>query len=283
MIEAALAAVNTAVDARLEFMRGDVMLRSACVSTPSSAPVRARLSVLATMTDGVVARLSVGYHGDAMTTTSERMLLGRVALHLENVLRLRDAKRTWAVGTNPEDRALWPLLREGKVSLRRRNSTSLVYDVIDTTGAEERRRLSESEEHILRLAARGAPFRAIADELTLSEASVSRRLANAAAKFGVRSNFEALQIAAHLLFDEIPHVELSRLTPAEREVFALLRTGLSNAAIAQLRSRSERTIANQVAAVLRKTHASTRRALVAGGRRVTRRPKVTASDRSRGP
>ncbi|MFO0741147.1 MAG: helix-turn-helix transcriptional regulator [Labilithrix sp.] len=48
----------------------------------------------------------------------------------------------------------------------------------------------------------------------------------------------------------MPSVEL---TAAEREVLGLLREGLSNEEIAQMRSRSARTVANQVAALLRKT------------------------------
>lgn len=60
------------------------------------------------------------------------------------------------------------------------------------------------------------------------------------------------------------------LTPAEREVALLAVAGHSNREIAVLRGTSERTVANQIAAVLSKTHASSRAgliALAAGGRR----------------
>jgi DNA-binding NarL/FixJ family response regulator len=46
--------------------------------------------------------------------------------------------------------------------------------------------------------------------------------------------------------------DLSVLTPAERSVLELLRRGLSNADIASRRGTSQNTVANQVAAILRK-------------------------------
>lgn len=53
------------------------------------------------------------------------------------------------------------------------------------------------------------------------------------------------------------------LTAREREVFALLREGLTNAAIAGRLHRSERTVEHHVAAVLRKAGATTRVELIA--------------------
>ena len=52
------------------------------------------------------------------------------------------------------------------------------------------------------------------------------------------------------------------LTPAEREVYVLLRDGLSNAAIAELRRTSERTVANQARAIYAKLGVNGRRDLV---------------------
>jgi DNA-binding NarL/FixJ family response regulator len=49
-----------------------------------------------------------------------------------------------------------------------------------------------------------------------------------------------------------------RLTRAELEIARMLRGGLSNAEIAAARGRSLRTIANQVAAILRKLGVSSR-------------------------
>lgn len=53
-----------------------------------------------------------------------------------------------------------------------------------------------------------------------------------------------------------PRAEL--LTAVEREVLALVIAGASNARIAEVRGTSVRTIANQVASVLRKLGASSR-------------------------
>jgi DNA-binding CsgD family transcriptional regulator len=59
-------------------------------------------------------------------------------------------------------------------------------------------------------------------------------------------------------------VKLARsvLTPAERSVLELLVSGASNARIAQVRGASVRTVANQVASVLKKLRASSRFELV---------------------
>lgn len=53
------------------------------------------------------------------------------------------------------------------------------------------------------------------------------------------------------------------LTPAEREVVSLLITGASNAAIARARGVSVRTVANQVAGILKKLKVGSRTALIA--------------------
>lgn len=61
-----------------------------------------------------------------------------------------------------------------------------------------------------------------------------------------------------------PEVELPRsLTPAERAVAALLLEGLSNAEIAEQTGRAVRTVANQVASILRKSKCPSRAAFVA--------------------
>lgn len=53
------------------------------------------------------------------------------------------------------------------------------------------------------------------------------------------------------------------LTAAEREVAALAAAGLGNAAIARCRGTSERTVANQMAAILRKLKVGSRYELAA--------------------
>jgi len=57
-------------------------------------------------------------------------------------------------------------------------------------------------------------------------------------------------------------LDTTMLTPAELEVLALVLDRRSNAEIASARNRSIRTIANQVASILRKTKNPSRRALM---------------------
>jgi DNA-binding CsgD family transcriptional regulator len=56
---------------------------------------------------------------------------------------------------------------------------------------------------------------------------------------------------------------MARLTAGEREVAALAATGLSNAGIARCRGTSERTVANQMASILRKLRVGSRYELAA--------------------
>lgn len=56
--------------------------------------------------------------------------------------------------------------------------------------------------------------------------------------------------------------DLPELTRAEREVAALVCTGMSNAAIARARRVSVRTIANQIASAMRKLRVDSRAALI---------------------
>ena len=53
------------------------------------------------------------------------------------------------------------------------------------------------------------------------------------------------------------------LAPAQREVLALLLSGLSNAVIARRRGRATRTVANQVAAIFRRLGVTSRLELFA--------------------
>jgi DNA-binding NarL/FixJ family response regulator len=53
------------------------------------------------------------------------------------------------------------------------------------------------------------------------------------------------------------------LTPSEQEVAALALDGATNAEIARRRGTSERTVVNQIAAIFRKTHVSSRTELAA--------------------
>ncbi len=62
---------------------------------------------------------------------------------------------------------------------------------------------------------------------------------------------------------ELMPLSSAALTPTEHQVFALLLEGLDNRAIAQRSGKSEKTIRNQVSAILSKTGHPTRAALIA--------------------
>lgn len=72
---------------------------------------------------------------------------------------------------------------------------------------------------------------------------------------------EVLHVAQ--MMPERPRVCVSGFTSAERAVLELVREGLTNAEIASHRGTSERTIANQVASMLKKSRTPSRRALAA--------------------
>ena len=63
-------------------------------------------------------------------------------------------------------------------------------------------------------------------------------------------------------FVAAPTIAMSIFTPAESAVARLMVAGLPNAEIARARGTSVRTVANQVASVLRKAHVESRHQLV---------------------
>jgi DNA-binding NarL/FixJ family response regulator len=67
-----------------------------------------------------------------------------------------------------------------------------------------------------------------------------------------------------------PHLDATALSPAEREILRAILDGRTNRAIAQRRRTSVRTVANQVAAILKKLGANSRYELA---RRFGRRAK----------
>ncbi len=161
--------------------------------------------------------------------------------------------------------SLWTALVGGQWSLIARNDASgeRRYLVVENSPrSNELRALSTRELTVLSMAARGLSTKLIAYGLGLSPATVSETLANAASKVGLSTHVELLRLAAILAHDPRGQSLPSTLTSAEMEVLALLREGLSNEQIARRRSRSVRTIANQVASLLRKTGGISRRSLL---------------------
>lgn len=218
--------------------------------------------------------LQVRYPRSHLPVFNDRDLLARLGLHLEGSLRVRlrpgrvrgyvGTSGLASIGPTPLSRAeVWSGLAEGAVSLVPRSTpsgTELV--IVEVRPAASSRALAADEREVLRLFARGSTSKRIGVELGLSQPMVSRCLNRAAAKIGVTSTRELLVVVSRLgPLDPAPGAPVVTLTPAELEVLALVRNGLTNAAIAQQRVRSRRTVANQLASLLRKTGSDSRRAL----------------------
>jgi DNA-binding NarL/FixJ family response regulator len=123
--------------------------------------------------------------------------------------------------------------------------------------------LTALEARLLELAAQGLTGKHSAYALGISEARVSRGLADGAARLGFASISDAVRLAAHVLRGGVQQDELRvPLTQAERDVLLVLQQGWSNRRIASARATSAHTIAKQVAAILRKTGRPSRRALL---------------------
>lgn len=206
---------------------------------------------------------------------NDRDLLARLGLHVENALRVRQRPGGVRGCAGPDGLAsatpgalsrgaVWRDLLDGALSLVPRvTATGTELVLVQVPGAASRRALSGEERAVLDLFARGARSKRIGQELALSQPAVSRSLNRAAAKIGATSTRELLVVVARLFPQEPPSTGLvtPTLTAAEREVLALVRNGLSNDAIARQRVRSNRTVANQLASLLRKTGCESRRAL----------------------
>ncbi|AKU99185.1 hypothetical protein AKJ09_05849 [Labilithrix luteola] len=232
---------------------------------------------------------------------AEREHLSRVALHLESAVRLRyrpetmravispdgvvhhltdgalraseleqrvaliESARKKSARNDPASIAVWEALLEGRVSLVERTiSGKRYYLLVDNPPARcGVRELTQREVGVVRMAARGLPSKLLSYGLGLSPQTISRTLSSAANKIGLSSSLQLVRIAAHFSSSPSNELDANALTSVEREILELIRQGLSNSEIARARGRSARTVANQVASILRKTHSPTRRALVA--------------------
>ncbi|HSC86782.1 MAG TPA: helix-turn-helix transcriptional regulator [Polyangiaceae bacterium] len=124
--------------------------------------------------------------------------------------------------------------------------------------------LSRAEIQVVAHAARGLSNKLIAHELGVSESFVSRALGRATFRLGCTSRHDLVRMAALLLGPPPERGRPEGLTAAECEVLEMVRSGHSNAEIAAQRATSPRTVANQIARVLRKLGASSRRQVALG-------------------
>lgn len=196
---------------------------------------------------------------DASVESAQRERLAERVITLERS-RLRDRRK--APGALDD----WQALIEGRYSVVPRDDTDgkRFYLLIRNAAiTEPHARFSAREIDVLRMAARGFTGKGIAYALGLPPSSVSTALGSAAAKVGLRSRHALVEVAAAMFGVRSTSAPVAALTLAERDVLELLRRGMTNAEIARLRDRSSRTVANQVASILRKSGAPSRRGLAA--------------------
>jgi DNA-binding NarL/FixJ family response regulator len=201
--------------------------------------------------------LGLGLGNPTPTAVTNAML----ETHAARIKRARSKQERM----NPGSLDLWTSLIEGRVTLTPRDSGSeRRYVVLENPIATHPlRALTQGERDVITLAARGLSTKLTAYALGISSATVSSRLGSIARKLGLASRTELVRIAAMLARDPRAALPTNELTAAEQDILDLLRLGLSNQAIAERRARSVRTIANQVASLLRKTGSTSRRQLVA--------------------
>ncbi len=247
---------------------------------------------------GIIVSLFILQDRELRLSRHERTRLSRLALHLEAAYRLRrrpevvravldaDGRVLERCEDAPPDHVLtahtermnsaqrtlghvalelWPALVDGRMSVVNRGSgASRRFLVLENTPSTQPiRALSPMEVEVVSRAARGHSTKLIAYALGLTSPTVSLHLASAASKIGVASRMDLIRLAAMLTRDPRARFTEIALSDAERDILELLQQGLSNDAIAAIRSRSVRTIANQVASLLRKTQSSSRRELLA--------------------
>jgi DNA-binding NarL/FixJ family response regulator len=184
----------------------------------------------------------------------------RLSAHIGQVEASR-TRRGRSRGTALE---VWTALVSGNWGLVERQEPGIgrYYALLETEHTRHLRALSSLEARVAELSARGLAGKAVAYGLGLTPSVVSRSLTSAALKLGVHSRDELVQLAARLLgTGATPPQGTAALSNAERDVLELIRLGFSNARIAAERHRSERTVANQVASLLRKLQVPSRRAL----------------------
>jgi DNA-binding NarL/FixJ family response regulator len=185
-----------------------------------------------------------------------RSLLAR---HVTTVERGRGRKQRQA----PDAVQAWSALISGNWGLVEREERGIgrYYAVVETSRLCRLRALTELETHAVELTARGLPGKTVGYALGVSSTRVSKLLASAAIKLGFGHRTQLVQVVAGLLASGPKLPDESALSKSERDVLSLVRLGFSNAKIAEERQRSERTVANQVASILKKLDAPSRRAL----------------------
>lgn len=198
--------------------------------------------------------------------------LQHLFLHLEVAGRLRHT-RSMSGTLSPDGEPLdvpmaradvWRGLCAGRLAVVAKGHAAARHLLVVQNPAWIRaaRSLTAAEVAVLESSARGESGKQQAWRFGLAPTSVSRLLSSASNKLGLPTPLDAIRLVSGLT-RAAAYVDGAMLTQAEREVLELVRTGMSNREVAAQRATSERTVANQVAALLHKTQQPSRRALAA--------------------
>jgi DNA-binding NarL/FixJ family response regulator len=249
---------------------------------PVSAPWRRRLTRLAFHLEAAVRRRLAGEAPLGEVTPFGRVELARplpAAVRASVSDQVRGIERVRLRAHRQDDELAlqtWRALVAGHLSLFERSEGpgQRRYHLFENPPrAVTTLALSQLEESVVSQVARGLSNKEVGYALGVHPSAVSRVLRAVAEKVGLSSGQEAVRVAALLQRVPPPPATAQGLTAAEQEVVSLLVEGLSNEEIARRRGTALRTVSNQVAAILRKTGASGRRAFL--GRAATlRRPPM---------
>jgi DNA-binding NarL/FixJ family response regulator len=188
-----------------------------------------------------------------------------------------------SVSAELQAQTAWDCVVTGRWSLTDRFESDARYYIVaqrNAAGVETVRALTQHEQEIVRGATLGHSNKYMAYELGISQSSVSQFLKNARRKLGVSPRSQLCQVVRCLCSTDsnwsfkterefvlsCPMAKVgvpAGLSRSEQDIFRGILEDLSNAQIAARRGRSPRTIANQVASMLRKLRASSRTELVA--------------------
>lgn len=133
-------------------------------------------------------------------------------------------------------------------------------------GREDLELLTDREREVVGLIGRGKLPKEVASELGISGPTVSRCIERVGKKLGIHDRLGVLRFAVDVSGAERREIDLTILTPMEREILALVEAGYSNAQIADFRKCSRHTVANHIASLLRKTGCGSRRILASARR-----------------
>ncbi|MEM1025394.1 MAG: helix-turn-helix transcriptional regulator [Myxococcota bacterium] len=193
-----------------------------------------------------------------------------------------------SLGTRDPDHALdlWKGMVDGRWSLVDRFESDgegrrFILAIPNQLEARDPRALSPKEEQVAQLVGSGRSNKEIAHNLGLSEHTVASHVSSALTKLRCEgrgdlirwmqaenmeftTNINGLEIGVLVEPEHLPEAPDAGLSPAEHDVLIQIRKGMSNQAIAAARGTSRRTVANQVASILRKTGARSRYELMSG-------------------